>query len=103
MRNLLVSMHHGGRAHVTLDSTILSDPNRLDALRIATLADEDASAAFDRLTRLAARVMAAPTALITAVDTKRMLIKSQFGLPHPFEVLTVVPVSRSLCRYPIEN
>lgn len=85
------------------DHNILSDPRRLDVLRVAALADSDAGAAFDRITRLAARVMSAPIALINFVDHSRLLFKSKYGLPHSWDNVSEIPLAGSLCRHILET
>ena len=63
------------------------DPRRLAALRQTGLLDSEAEAAFDRLTRLAARVLRAPVALVSLVDGDRQFFKSSVGLPEPWRSL----------------
>ncbi|MDR3621884.1 MAG: ATP-binding protein [Paludisphaera borealis] len=58
----------------------IRDPERLAVLRSTRLLDTEAEPAFDRLTRLAARVLHAPAALIAVVDADRQFLKSAFGL-----------------------
>lgn len=59
----------------------LSDPARLAALRRSGLLDTPCEQAFDRLTRLATRIVGAPVALITLVDDSRQFFKSSAGAP----------------------
>ena len=56
-----VSLAASMTSHATTSS--LSTPLRLDALRSAGLLDSSAEESFDRLTRLAAHVLATPIAL----------------------------------------
>src|SRR3954454_11832531 len=59
-----------GRPPGEADS-VTRDPGRLAALRATNLLDSPAERAFDRLTKLAARVLNAPVALISLVDGDR--------------------------------
>jgi DNA-binding NtrC family response regulator len=51
---------------------VLGDPARLEALRRTALLDTPPEEPFDRLTRLAARILAAPISLVTLVDRERL-------------------------------
>lgn len=53
---------------------------RLELLACTRLLDTEANEAFDRITRLAARIFDVPTALITLVDERRQWFKSRVGL-----------------------
>lgn len=77
----------------------VSDPRRLRALRDTFLLDTPAEEAFDRLTRLAMRLVDAPVALITLVDEKRQFFKSCIGLPQPWASERETPLSHSFCQY----
>ena len=50
----------------------------------ARLLDTPPEEAFDRLTRLAARLLGAPVALVTLADDDRVFFKSAMGLPEPW-------------------
>ncbi len=62
--------------------------------------DSPAEASFDRLTRLAARLMNAPVALVTLLDGDREYIKSCVGMDGAAGRAT--PVSHSFCRHAVE-
>lgn len=53
---------------------------RLDALRSTALLDTAAEPAFDRITRLVARALDVPIALISLVDAERQWFKSRIGV-----------------------
>jgi len=80
-----------------------SDVARLRALRQTALMDSSAEASFDRLTRLAARILGAPIALITLVDEDRQFFKSCVGLPEPWASRRGTPLSHSFCQHAIER
>jgi two-component sensor histidine kinase len=73
----------------------LSDPDRLAALEATELLDSDPEPAFDRITKLASRLLGAPVALVSLVDDKRQFFKSQVGLAAPRET----PLSHSFCQH----
>ncbi len=80
-------------------SATLDDPIRLAALRRLALRDHRSEAAFDRLTRLAARVLHVPVALVSLVDHDRQFFLSCVGLPEPWAARREVPLSYSFCKY----
>src|SRR5947209_3512726 len=77
----------------------LAEPGRLAALRDAALLDTPAEESFDRLARLAARVVDAPVALVSAVDRDRQFFKSCLGLPEPWATRRQTPLSHSFCQH----
>ncbi|GAC1432605.1 MAG: hypothetical protein NVSMB65_06250 [Chloroflexota bacterium] len=81
----------------------LGDPQRLAALRHAGLMDSPAEEAFDRLTRLAARVLHAPVSLVSLVDDNRQFFKSQTGLAEPWSSQRQTALSHSLCQYTVSS
>jgi PAS domain S-box-containing protein len=60
----------------------VSDPDRLAAVRATGLLDAPVTA-FDRLTRLAARLLRAPAAFVSLVDADRDVYVSAFGFDEP--------------------
>lgn len=97
---------HGGAAASALafrplngHRALLSDPERLAALRRTGLLDTAPETAFDRLTALAARLSAAPVGLVSLVDEHRLFFKSATGLPEPWSTLRQAPLSHTFCQY----
>jgi PAS domain S-box-containing protein len=78
--------------------SLLADAGRLAALQQTNLLDTAAEEAFDRLARLAARLLAAPIALVTLVDSDRLFLKACLGLPEPWASARQLPLSHSLCQ-----
>jgi len=88
----------------TLDSLTekfdpLTDRERLTALEESGLLDSAAEDAFDRLTRLASRLLNAPVALVSLVTPTRQFFKSALGLPDPWAALCETPLSHSFCKH----
>jgi PAS domain S-box-containing protein len=63
------------------------------------LLDSPPEEAFDRLTRLASRLLGAPIALVTLVGDDRAFFKSAIGLPEPWATRRSTPLSHSFCRH----
>jgi PAS domain S-box-containing protein len=61
----------------------ISDPGRLAIVRATNLLDSGTEEAFDRLTRLAAKLTGAPVTFVSIVDEDRDFYKSCFGFPEP--------------------
>ncbi len=80
------------------ERSAVREPARLAALRRPAplgTPDEDA---FDRLTRLAARVLGAPLALFSLTDADRQYYKSRVA-PAPLAAMREAALSHSFCRY----
>lgn len=77
----------------------LAPSTRLRALKATELLDSPAEEAFDRLTRIAARLVGAPIALVSLVDERRQFFKSAFGLEEPLQSERETPLSHSFCKY----
>lgn len=81
------------------DPTIIQAPDRLTAVRNLCLLDTPADPAFDRLTRLASRILHVPVSLAVLLDFDRQFFKSQVGLPEPWASLRETPLSHSFCQH----
>src|SRR5829696_5678133 len=75
---------------------------RIAALHAAGLLDAPAEERFDRLTRLARRLLGVPVALVSLLDADRQFFLSAQGLPEPWAVLRQTPLSHSFCRSVVE-
>ena len=81
----------------------LLDQRRLAELVRLRLLDTPPEEPFDRLTRLAARVLGAPVALVSLVDDHRQFFKSAFGLPEPWASRRETPLTHSFCQHVVVN
>ena len=79
--------------------SLASDIGRLEVLQATQLLDSEPEPAFDRLTRLAASLLGAPTALVSLVDAHRQFFKSGFGLSGDLARDRETPLSHSFCKY----
>src|ERR671924_326169 len=78
-------------------------PERLAAVRCTALLDTPPEEAFDRLTRMAARLLGAPVAFIAVVTDDRQFFKSATGLPEPWASRRDAPVAYSFCRHVVDT
>lgn len=83
------------------DLDVLQEPARLDALQRLALANLEPEEPFDRLTRLAAFICDAPTALLTFVDQDSEHFKSATGLPDALAALRQISLDYSICQYTV--
>lgn len=72
--------------------------SRVEALRQTGLLDSPPEEVFDRVTRIATKLLRTPISLISLVDTDRHFFKSQQGLPEPWATRRETPLSHSFCR-----
>ncbi len=75
-------------------SDLLRDALRLDALRRSELMDSEPEEVFDRLTRLATKLLGTPVATMTLVDDTRQYFKSSVGT-----AVNQTPLSHSFCQH----
>ena len=81
------------------DRSLIVNPDRLAALRHLCLLDTAVDPAFDRITRLASRILNVPVSLVSLVDDNRQFFKSQIGLPEPLAQTRQTPLSHSFCQH----
>ena len=80
----------------------IADPARLAAVRATGLLDTDAEAVFDRLTRLAVRLVGVPAAFISLVDEHRDFYKSACGFGEPLAAAREI-TGPTFCHYAIQS
>lgn len=77
------------------------DRARIEALRATGLLDAAPDPAFGRIARLAARLLDAPTAIVTLVDSERVFLLAQVGVGEPFATRREWPLTHSPCRFAV--
>jgi len=77
--------------------SLLTRPDRLAALRRTALLDTPPEEAFDRLTRMASRLLGTPVSLISLVADDHQFFKSATGLTEPWASQRTAPISFSFC------
>ena len=80
----------------------IRDPERLRAVRQTGLLDTPAEESFDRLTRLAVRLVGVPVAFVSLVDADRDFYKSQCGFGEPLSTLRELQ-GTTFCHYAIAS
>ncbi|MDQ4075449.1 MAG: GAF domain-containing sensor histidine kinase [Chloroflexota bacterium] len=83
--------------------SVIRDPARLTALRRLALLDSPTEEAFDRLARLAVKILKVPVALVSFVDEERQFFMSCVGLPEPWATQRETPLSHSFCQHAVTS
>ena len=81
-------------------ATVVASPARLAALRATGLLDTETEEVFDRLSRLAVRLLRVPAAFISLVDDKRDFYKSACGFGEPLRTARQIE-GPTFCHYTI--
>lgn len=81
----------------------VGDPDRLDAVRQSGLRPNAGIDQLDRLVRLAARAVGAPTLLLSIVDERRQFFPAHVGLGEPWAARGETPLSHSVCSHLVEQ
>jgi len=90
-----------GRADVALLDTI-EDPGRLATLASTGLLDTEVEEVFDRMTRLAVKLLGVPAAFLSLVDSNRDFYKSASGFGEPLRSSREL-TGRTFCHYAIQS
>ena len=80
----------------------IQDPARLAALRATGLLDTEVEEVFDRMTRLAVKLLNVPAAFISLVDDNRDFYKSASGFGEPLHSARQL-TGRTFCHYAIQS
>ncbi|CAA9346583.1 MAG: diguanylate cyclase/phosphodiesterase (GGDEF & EAL domains) with PAS/PAC sensor(s) [uncultured Gemmatimonadetes bacterium] len=86
----------------TAHPAAVHDPERIAALQRSGLLDADTEEAFDRMTRLAVRLLRVPAAFISLVDADRDFYMSAHGFGEPLASARELR-GRTFCHYAIES
>ena len=79
----------------------LDDPARLAAFERLDLLDGKPDAGFDRFTAEAAKLLDAPVALVSLVESHRQWFFARAAEREPFATLAETPLSYSFCRHAV--
>jgi diguanylate cyclase (GGDEF)-like protein/PAS domain S-box-containing protein len=77
------------------------ESDRLRVLRETGLLDGPREESFDRVTRLAARLLCVPITMVSLIDAERHFAKSTHGIPE--SASRDIPLSHSICRQAVET
>ncbi|MDA0168498.1 GAF domain-containing protein [Solirubrobacter taibaiensis] len=80
-----------------------ADADRLAELHRTQLLDSPPDPTYDRIAEVAARMLEAPVALISLVDSDRQFFKSCVGLGEPWNTTRETPLSHSFCRHALDS
>lgn len=69
----------------------------------AELLDTPREEAFDRVTKLVARLLRTPVALVTILDDDRQFFKGEIGLPEPWHSRRETPLTHSFCQHVVKS
>jgi GAF domain-containing protein len=82
-------------------ASVANSPSRLAAVEATGLVGAGADEAFDRLSRLASRILGAPVSMITLLAGDRQYFQSQVGVPDEIAAGGAIPISHALCNHTI--
>lgn len=82
---------------------VVREPDRLAELNDTGLLDSPPEQSFDRLTKLASKLLDTPVALMSLVDKDRQFFKSQIGLDEPWAEARQTPLSHSFCQWVVSG
>ena len=83
-----------------VDSAV-QDPRRLAMVESIGLLDTATEEPYDRIARLASRMMSAPIATVTLIDRDRQFYKACVGIPEPLSTTRETPLDYSFCKHTI--
>ena len=81
-----------------MNPSVVAEPARLAALDALAILDSLPEAGFEDAVRLAARLCAAPVALVSLVASDRQWFKAQVGFPH-----CQTDLDRSVCKFVLDQ
>jgi hypothetical protein len=87
----------------TIMASRLDQPERLDALHQTGLLDSPPEESFDRIGRIAQRLLGAPVALVALVEQNRQFFKSVIGLSGPGALARETPLTHSFCQHVVTS
>lgn len=82
---------------------VVQQPLRMNALKRSGLLDSPDEESYDQITRLIAKLLDVPTALLSLVDENRQFFKSQTGLGEPWRSRRETPLSHSFCQWVVSG
>ena len=82
-------------------ASTVENANRLRAVERTTLLDTPAEEPYDRIARMASRMMAAPIATVTLIDRNRQFYKACVGIPEPLNSTRETSLDYSFCKHTV--
>jgi DNA-binding CsgD family transcriptional regulator len=90
-------------SHIEKLSPAVVSAERLAAVQRTELLDTLPELEFDRVTRLACRLLGTEVALLSLIDADRQFFKSSCGLPEPWASARQTPLSHSFCQHVVAS
>ena len=82
---------------------VIQDSDRMSALEQTGMLDYTPSKEFAEITRLAAKILGVPIALVSLVDKDRQYFLCQHGLVEPWASQRETPLSQSFCQWVVAS
>jgi nitrogen-specific signal transduction histidine kinase len=83
-------------------STVNND-RRLKAVKKTSLINSLEEESFDRLTRLASKLLKTPISFVTLLEKDRDFVKSHYGLPTPLSQSREITAHPSFCQHIVDS
>ncbi|MEO6508446.1 MAG: GAF domain-containing sensor histidine kinase [Patescibacteria group bacterium] len=81
----------------------VNDAARLIAVKETQLLNTDPEESFDRLTKLASKLLKTPISFVTLLEANRDFVKSHFGLPEPIATQREITAHPSFCQHIVSH
>src|SRR3954452_11328663 len=91
------------RIHAVMRLTVDKEAKRLSVLRATGLLEAGRVPSLDRLTGLAARLVAVPTAAVTLIEADHQRLASACGLAAGADLSRRTPLSYSYCKHVVQD
>ncbi len=89
--------------HIKKIRATVNNDRRLRSVENTDLVDSGEEEAFDRLTRLASKLLKTPISFVTVLEKDRDFVKSHFGLPLPLAESREITAHPSFCQHIIDS
>ena len=81
----------------------VNNARRLRAVKKTRLLNTEEEESFDRLTRLASKLLNTPISFVTLLEEDRDFVKSQYGLPQPLSLSREITAHPSFCQHIVDS
>lgn len=81
----------------------VNNARRLKAVEKTTLVNTVEEESFDRLTRLASKLLNTPVSFVTLLEKDRDFVKSHYGLPAPLSESREITAHPSFCQHIVDS
>ena len=89
--------------HIEKIRATVNNERRLDAIKKTKLINTEEEESFDRLTRLASKLLNTPVSFVTILEKDRDFVKSQYGLPTPLAESREITAHPSFCQHIVDS